>query len=297
MPFNSPLGDFYSNLNKLGTTGAPPSVSVDFSSFNGENFKEIMKNIDKMSDIDVFNTTKVYINYVIEQTLNDDKTMGAILCHPKFVRSYQALMMSLPLTLELRLFANKLTYDYQILDGHDTNILEVFKSVSRHVNMSIVDSLCALNIPRVIADDLCVCRYSSRHENTNVRRLNFCMCRYNAEIFTDQMIIHVYEKLFDHVLELFISTMLEVYSNSEMDDLGNEFRDIYGNISLAILAILNNMSSLQIRQIILTYMDRYQSWYEKTHELPRFTLRALSYDYARIVNIVDKLMDEGYYVP
>lgn len=296
MQSNFPLGDFNTNLMQQATI-QQPYVQVDFSTFNEDHFFELMNSINGMSENDIILTIRNYIDTIVDRTLSDDKSMGSILSHPKFVNAYYKVMRNIPMDFERRLFANKITYEYSIIDNPNTDILEKFKEISEYVNKNIVDKLCGIGLSRRIANDLAMCRFSSRHENVNVQRLNFCMCKYNAEIFTEQMIVWVYEQLFDRISDLFIYSMLEVYSDRELDELGNEFRDVYGNISLANLIILNNMPSRSIRQVILMYIDAYTEWYKKRPTLPRFTLRALSYDYERIVKVVDNLLMEGYNIP
>lgn len=292
-----PLGNFYSNAQEQSTK-QPQMQQVDFTTFNADHFFEMMRNINALTENDLIATIKNYIDLIVDKTLSDDPSMGFIIANPKFVSAYYKVMQTIPVDYERRLFANKLTYEYSISDNQDPNILIYFKEISEYVNRDIISKLMTAGLSKKTAEDLAVCRYSSRHENINIQRLNFTMCRhYDSETFTVQRIVWVYEKLFDRVSDLIISSMLEVYSDRELNDFGDEFRDIYGNISLAILVIWNNMPSTAIRQIILKYIDAYEEWVKTRRTIPRFTIRALSYDYERIVNIVDKLLIEGYNVP
>ena len=294
-----PLGDFNVNSQQQADyqNNHNQSAQIDFRTFNIDHFFELMKSINAMSESDLISTIKNYIDLIVDRTLSDDKTIGSILSHPKFVAAYYKTMQIIPIDYERRLFANKLTYEYSVLDNPNPDILRYFREISEYVNKDTTIKLVNIGLNRRIANDLVMCRYSSRHESVNVQRLNFTMCKYNAEIFTDQMIVWVYEQLFDRISDLFISSMLEVYSDRELDELGNEFRDVYGNISLAILIILNNMPSISIRMVILKYIDAYTEWVKVRHTLPRFTLRALSYDYERIVNVVEELITKGYDIP
>lgn len=292
-----PLGDFNTNSQQQASKNQQQPVNIDFRTFNIDHFFELMKSIDMMGESDLISTIKNYIDLIVDRTLSDDKTIGSILSHPKFVAAYYKTMQIIPINYERRLFANKLTYEYSVLDNPNQEILRYFREISEYVNKGTTIKLTNIGLNRKIANDLVMCRYSSRHESVNVQRLNFTMCKYNAEIFTDQVIVWVYEQLFDRISDLFIASMLEVYSDRELDELGNEFRDVYGNISLAILVILNNMPSISIRQVVLKYIDAYTNWVRIRHTLPRFTLRALSYDYERIVNVVEELIAKGYDVP
>lgn len=291
------FGDFNANLNALKQQAKSPTQPANFTGFNSDYFFNQIKFIDQMDEMTLINLIKNHIDVIVERTLSDDKSMGSILGHPKFVSAYYRAMKMIPIDYDRRLFCNKLTYEYSIIDNYDRDILAKFREISSYVNEDIVRRLTNRGIPVRAANDLVTCRYSSRHENVNIKRLNFNMCKYSAETFNEQVIIWVYEGLFDRIGELFITSMLEVYTQQEMDDLATDFRDIYGNVSLALLTILNNMPSAAIREIILKYIDKYTSWYRVTHELPRFTLRSLSSDYERIVRVVDALLAEGYDVP
>lgn len=293
------FGDFQSNIQALKhtTTNVDVTKPVNFSAFNSDHFFNQIKFIDRMDENSIILLIKNHIDVIVERTLSDDTSMGSILSHPKFVNAYYKAMKMIPIDYDRRLFCNKLTYEYSIIDNYDKEILKKFREISSYVNADIVRKLTNKGVPIRAANDLVTCRYSSRRENVNIQRLNFNMCKYSSETFNEQMIIWVYEILFDRIGELFITSMLEVYSEEEMDDLALDFRDIYGNVSLAILTILNNMPSTSIREIILKYIDRYVAWYRVKHELPRFTLRSLSYDYERISRVVDKLLAEGIDVP
>lgn len=292
-----PLGDFNANTQMQINPQQQNNVQVSFNTLNGDYFMEAIKNINYMTESDLITLIKNHIDTIVDKTLSNDGSMGSILSHPKFVSAYNKAMKLIPINYERRLFANKLAYEYSVIDNPDQNLLNMFKEISKYVNKDLINILGQIGLNKHIANDLAMCRYSSRREDTNVQRLNFSMCKYNAEVFTEQTVIYVYEKLFDRMGELFISSMLEVYSVREFNDFGEEFRDIYSNITLANLTILNNMPSIAIRQVILLYIDAYTEWYKERMTLPRCSLRALSQDYARIVNVVEKMIAEGYDVP
>lgn len=297
---NLPLGNYQSNVSSI-QQGVQyhnnPPASVDFGMFNSARFFELMANIDNIQKHDMFNIIKNYIDVIVDRTLSDDKNMAAILSHKNFVDPFYDAIKTIPIDFERRLFCNKITYEYGIIDNIDQSTLTKFKEISSYVNASTVNELVQTGLPKRIAEHLAVCRFSSRHENTNVQRLNFAMGQYSCELFTEQMCIWVYERLFDRISDLFIYSMLEVYSEIEFDDMSSDFRDIYGAISLAILKILNNMPKMSIRQVLLKYIDAYESWYSHRRTKPRFSLRAISNEYENVVDIVDHMIDEGYQIP
>lgn len=295
-----PLGDFESNTITQSQPNQNQMHTIDFNGFNRDYFMNNIVRIEIMDESELIMLIKNHIDIIVDRTLSDEKSMGSILSHPKFVAAYSKAIQMIPIDAKKRLFINKLTYEYSIIDNPDQNLLDQFRSVSKFVNKDITNKLiAATGLSNHIANDLVACRFSSIHESTNIERLNFNICKYNdAGIFTEQIIIFIYEQLFNNISELFITSMLEVYSDKELDDLGMEFREIYGNISLAILTILNNMPKKDIRTVILRYIDSYHMsrlWPARIP--PRFTLRALSQDYARIVYAVELLINEGYDIP
>lgn len=292
-----PLGDFNANTQMQMNPQQTNNVQVNFTSLNSDYFMEAIRGINSMTESDLITLIKNHIDTIVDRTLSNDESMSSILCHPKFVSAYNKAMKLIPINYERRLLANKLAYEYSIIDNPDQNLLNQFKEISKYVNKDLISKLGLRGLNKHIANNLAMCRFSSRQEDTNVQRLNFSMCKYNAEIFTEQTVIFVYEDLFDRMGELFISSMLEVYSVRELNDFGEDFGEIYSNITLANLQILNNMPSIAIRQVLLNYIDAYDEWYRERRTLPRCSLRSLSQDYGRIVNIVEKMTAEGYNIP
>lgn len=291
-----PLGDFNANT-QMQMNPQQNNMQVNFTSLNSDYFMNVIRGINSMTESDLITLIKNHIDTIVDKTLSNDESMSSILCHPRFVAAYNKAMKLIPINYERRLLANKLAYEYSIIDNPDQNLLNQFKEISKYVNKDLISKLGLRGLNKHIANDLAMCRFSSRQEDTNIQRLNFSMCKYNAEIFTEQTVIFVYEDLFDRMGELFISSMLEVYSMRELNDFGEDFGEIYSNITLANLQILNNMPSIAIRQVLLNYIDAYVEWYRERRTLPRCSLRSLSQDYGRIVNIVEKMTAEGYDIP
>ena len=111
---------------------------------------------------------------------------------------------------------------------------------------------------------------------------------------TEQMIVWIYEKLFDRISPLFYGIMFEVYSSQEEQDFGENFMEIYGTVSLACLDILNNMTSENISAVINRYI---KDWEYNGKPRVRFSLRSLSGDYSRISRVVENIVANGSYVP
>ena len=110
-----------------------------------------------------------------------------------------------------------------------------------------------------------------------------------------QMIIYIFEKLFDHIGELFTTTMLEYYVTVEGMDNDSDFMETMSSIYSAILTIVNNMSMADIRQLIELY---YKDWVYAGRPRVKVSLRTLSADYGRITQVVD-MLEKQYqiYIP
>lgn len=290
-----PFGGYEQNLQQL-SQNATVKVQPDFTMFSSDHFFTAVANIDNLSDGEIITLIRNHIDTIVETTLSNNKEIGKILSNPKFIMGYFHVMKTIPIDYEKRLFCNKLCYEYNLIPNPDPAMRNLFYEISNYVNHDKVMRLVGRGLDMDTANDLVIARFSSRHENINIQRLNFCMYKYDADIFSEQMIVWIYEELFQRVGELFTFTMLEVYTDQEMESY-EDFRDIYGNISMAILAILNNMPSPQIKQVLMIYLDAFYQWYPKTGQIPRFSMRALSMDYERIVNIVDSMLNNGYEIP
>ena len=141
-----PLGNFYSNAQQQFQQ--QPTQQVDFTTFNNDHFFEMMRNINALDENTLILTIKNYIDLIVDKTLSDDKSMGSILSNPKFVQAYYKAMRVIPMNHERRLFANKLTYEYSIIDNPDQNadtyygnyakIISKIKTVSPHAKIFCV---------------------------------------------------------------------------------------------------------------------------------------------------------------
>ena len=127
-----------------------------------------------------------------------------------------------------------------------------------------------------------------------MKRLNFVICSKDPNVMTEQNIVWIYEKLFDQVSNLFYGIMFEVYTPQQIEDFGESFMEIYGAISLAVLDIINNMTSDAMKRVLAGY---YEEWEYMNKPSVRFSLRSLSGDYSHITRVVEYLDSVGKYLP
>jgi len=263
---------------------------------NKDYFRYHLDNIDSISDSELFNTIRTGYTNILEETMNNDTTHLKALTNPRFLSVFIQVVGSTQLDLLHRICCNKLAYDYFTTSDTDQYIKQLFYSLSKMVNRDIIPGLLSLGIPEDLAVQLALARYSSTKEIVNVKRVNFIITTSPKEIMTLQTIVWIYEKLFDSFTPLFEGTMFDVY-NDEEEWVTEDIMEIYSTVSLAVLEIMNNMPSINIRKVLISYTGDFETLYSKTPGAYRFSMKALSADYERITNVVDSLRLENIYVP
>ena len=166
--------------------------------------------------------------------------------------------------------------------------------MSKTVNRDYINKLISIGLNETVSINLALCRFSSAHEQTNVKRLNFAIYNRDPQLMNEQMVVWIYEKLFSRISPLFLATMFEVYSPQQQNDFGENFMEVSGTVGLAVLCILNNMTSDNIRKVLMGYSSE---WNYKGKPPVRFSLHALSEDYSRISRVVDFLTSSGEIIP
>ena len=194
-----------------------------------------------------------------------------------------------------RLYLNKLCYDYLTLDDEFKNsiINDLIYHLARITNKKYIPLLIGVGIPEKVACYIVLSRFSTNDEFLNVTRMNFVIMTSNIH-FTEQMIVDIYQNLFDRVSLLFEATMLDVPDTTEewyTDDIDER----YSLITLAVLDILNSLPSDAIRRVLNDYVSVYHTSY--FGQETRCSLRSLSGDYERIRNIVEDMILQGIRIP
>lgn len=193
------------------------------------------------------------------------------------------------------IYLNKLCYDYLTLDDDFKNsvITNLIYKLAKCTNKKYIPLLIGVGIPETIASYITLARFSTNDEFVNVTRMNFVIMTVNVN-FTEQMIVDVYQNLFDRVSMLFEATMLDVPDTTEewyTDDIDER----YSLITLAVLDILNSLPSDAIRRVLDDYVSVYHTSYFGKET--RCSLRSLSGDYERIRNIAENMISQGIRLP
>lgn len=269
-------------------------VDTDFDSINQNAFKNSLNDILNMDEHHIAVTVKNSIDEISEDILSGTIQYIHIFSNYNFINGFIRAIGSIPINYKIRLACNKLAYDYFTSANAVSEIKQKYLNVSRVVNRIEINQLMSLGLDENTACNLALCRYSSPNDRINVKRLNFTLYHKDPNVMNEQMIVWIYEKLFDRISPLFYGTMFEVYSPQEEQDFGENFMEIYGTVGLACLDILNNMPSDKIKKVLDGYIE---DWEFRGRPMVRFSLRSLSADYSRITRVVESIISSGKYVP
>lgn len=265
--------------------------------FNPDGFRIKLSNMDNLTDRDLYNLIKENYETILSDIfMKENPSYIELFTNSRFLSIMIQVMSSIiDVPYNIRVYCNKLAYDYLTYNekSDDKYITQLFLSLSKTVNKMIIPTLIGLGLSEELASYLALARYSSLKEMVNVKRLNFVIMTSSTTVMTEQMIVNIYCKLFTKCTTLFEGTMFNVFKQHEM----NEDMDlIYSTISLAVLDVLNSMTTADIRSVLMSYAQDYSALYKNTGV--RFPIESISYvDYGRILDIVDALKAEQIYVP
>lgn len=293
------IPQFMTEINTIQSDPQPEYIP-NFDAWQLDYFYKSINNFNAMSDHDMHNFVKCNIDFIAKQFNDGTCKYARKLCDMDFLRVLYDVLNNMPITESRKLFVNKLCYSYQYYKSASYEALHNMLKITKIANRRKVDELLSIGLDEDTATYCCMCRYSSSDEYQNAVRLNFYLCTRGVSVMSEQMIIYIYEKLFDQIRYLFLATMLDYDPKQHGIDPTNQFEeqdanDVFNNITLAILTIVNNMTSDDIYRLIKIFLDAWNAY----HRPPvRFSLRALSGDFGRIRDVVDRMYDQNnIYIP
>lgn len=213
----------------------------------------------------------------------------------RFLRILIQVVSNIDVDYMNRVYLNKLCYDYLTLDDASKNstINDLIFHLAKITNKKYIPLLIGSGIPERIACYIVLSRFSTNNEFINVERMNFVILTATCE-FTEQMIVDVYQYLFDRVTLLFEATMFDVIDSNE-EWYTDEIDERYSTITLAVLDILNSLPSNMIKNVLEDYVSVYYSSYNGNQT--RCNLRSLSGDYERVRDIAEQMYASGIRLP
>lgn len=288
-----PLEEFYIKASQQ-LPKQPIFVDPNFDMLNRSVFKQSIPQFGSMTENQISVLIKNNIDVIANDILHDDSAYASILVDSKFISAFIRAINSIPIDYSTKLACNKITYDYFTSDNPDPFIKQKYLNMSRIVNRESINKLISIGLDENTACNLALCRYSSPNEKTNIKRLNFSIYHRDPNIMNEQMIVWIYEKLFNRISDLFQATMFEVYTEQQQIEFGDNFMEVYGTVGLAVLLILNNMTSDNIRKVLIGYEAEWQFLQRPN---VRFSLHTLSNDYSKINRVVEYLTSMGKIIP
>lgn len=241
--------------------------------------KSIENGDDSLSEriIPVFHSVEYQISTIVEKitnidSLNEDEIKNIIVRQHKMILDYDLFLSStesrkyaqelftnkrflqiflqvigfLQLSKDEIICVNKLAYDYYIMINKDPEVSDLLLQISYQINNVLVIKLSGklgMNGSRVLS----MIANSSFKEDKNIHRINTFLVKYGE--LSVQDIIDIYCILFERFSNLFIFSMLEYKCNN----MTNSQLKTFDNISLALLAILDSMTSEDIKKILYDY--------------------------------------------
>lgn len=215
-------------------------------------------------------TNKIFLRNVIE-LLDSDKV-------------YRDKIISSNLTS-----INHIVYDYITSKNANEEISLLMYDLAKVVDYSYIIKLCAI-MPLDIAKIITLARFSSFDNRIAIDRFNNAICTCGLD-FSKKNIITIYSIFFSEgfspLFNITMTTNIETFA-----DRGQ--KKIYDMISLALLDILEIMTSADIYKVLYNYSE-YVSLSNIT--TIRFSMRSLSDDYSRINSVIEELLDKGISIP
>ena len=208
-----------------------------------------------------------------------------------FLKILLDMIWLLELTKSEIICINKLAYDYYILPEKDSEVSNLLILISYQVNNKLSIQLSAIlgvNNARILS----MIANSSFVERKNVDRINTFLVKCNLSLSVQNM-IDIYCILFEKFTYPFLYTMIETDSSIIFTI---EQKKRFDNISIALLEILNSLTSNDMEIVLKNYG---YSLKLMNVENVRFSLKSAT-KYPRILSVIKNIElndPEGIIIP
>ena len=255
-----------SKMNKVKETNLFHTIEYEFDTIVSK-----IRNIDNIDDNHIKDIIKrqhsLILNYDLFLMDSDTrKEAQTLFSNKRFLSNLLDIIGLLDISYHEKICLNKLAYDYYQNDIKDPEVSNLLFQLTTAVNGKDVVVLSGI-LGMSGAKTLAMIRNSSFKEEKCIHRVNTYIIKCGMNLST-QSIINIYCFLFDRFSTLFNYTMLESappelsLTHSEMDN--------YNSISLAIIAILDSMTSNDILTVVRNYA--YMINNVSVNVIPRFRL-------------------------
>ena len=255
-----------SKMNKVKETNLFHTIEYEFDTIVSK-----IRNIDNIDDNHIKDIIKrqhsLILNY--DLFLMDSETRKeaqTLFSNKRFLSNLLDIIGLLDISYHEKICLNKLAYDYYQNDIKDPEVSNLLFQLTTAVNGKDVVVLSGI-LGMSGAKTLAMIRNSSFKEEKCIHRVNTYIIKCGMNLST-QSIINIYCFLFDRFSTLFNYTMLE--SAPPESSLTPSEMDNYNSISLAIIAILDSMTSNDILTVVRNYA--YMITNVSVNVVPRFRL-------------------------
>ena len=288
----------------------PPKEVVQMPNFEqqfGTNISALAENfvnIDKMNESELQNlissTYAVVLNYCTSTGSIETQFIWNLFNNTKYVMGLAKLLSTTPIELKQIMAINHVLYNmYVVRNQLKPEVLAAHMELSKVVNASVIIGLSGVLLPfgEKTAADIGMCIYSTPYSNIAIQRLNLYMinCSEESEPFTEETMVNIYVNLYGNALtKLFEGIMFDVYSRDDLNNFTETQQNCYYRINLALCDILVQAPTQVIYAVLEAYTIDYSAM---PAPYRRFSMRTLSNDYKRIIDVIEILEQNKIFVP
>ena len=223
------------------------------------------------------------LNYDLFLQSNETRIQALYLfTNERFLKNFLEVIRILDLSKHEIICLNKIAYDYYILENKDQRIADLLYRLTTEVNgkqVTVLSGILGISGAQILA----MIRNSSFKIEKCIHRVNTYIIKCNLDL-TVQNIVDIYCFLFERFTDVFIYTMMEPKHNYILNDYHKNLK--FDNASIALLEILNSLTTNDIRKVISDYGFILNM--VKPNYPPRFSLKTAT-RYKRIVDVVKEI--------
>lgn len=274
------------------TKSKPLFTSIEYK------VKDIVNKIENIDNLDteeikriILRQHQMILNYDLFLESSETRHQAQVLFTNKtFLNLFFQMIGLLDLTYHEKICLNKLAFDYHNLKDKDPEVSELLYNLTTYANNTQVMILCGI-MDIYHAKIISMIRNSSFKEEKIVSRVNKYLVKCNLDLSV-QNIIDIYTHIYDRFTYVFIYTMFE----SKPDNLTQLELKKFDNISIAIMEILDSMTSVDIRKVLMDYGFMISK--VRTNITVRFSIKSFV-RFQRIISIARdvEMMSEEIIIP
>lgn len=286
-------------------------LEIDVSNdpnYSMEAFKRKLFNNAEMDQNELVKFIAIHYKSIL-QTIFDlqDLSYLQFFVNRKFILTLTSVISQVNIDSQIRRYCNKIVYDYITCESVDKSVYDLMIGLAKVVNRDTILILKGLKLKDISATYLAISAMSHETQTINIRRTNFVIATHLSDMWeslddeedmlkAEQLIIDIYQKLFENVSLLFEAIMFDIY-DVNAPWMTEKIEIMYSLTSTAALDIVNSFPIYDIMSILKLYTFDY-NLLRQNGARPRFSLNNLSNDYARINEAIYKLAcEENLYVP